>query len=183
MEAWMSTESALANPSDLKEWAIQLYNHLEGQIARADTEAQLTLAVDAILVAGVTTYFTMGTGQSLLNPSTNLEGRLRAGLAIGTVVFLCLSLLFSLLVTRPRLKAPAFPGLAYFGQIAQVSEDQFAKAFKAQTSESLERSILSEVHAKAKIAKRKFAGVSWSVTFLMLALACWASVEAFIAFG
>jgi hypothetical protein len=45
-----------ATDKEIQDAATMMFEHLEGQISRADTEAQLTLAVDAILVAAITSF-------------------------------------------------------------------------------------------------------------------------------
>ena len=164
------------------EVALSLFEHVEDQINRTDTKAQVVLAADAILLGWFST----------LGP--NLAGRLlaadappaaRATSAMVVLVFLAvfLSLAFGLLVIWPRNATPRGSSLVYFGSIARRGEREFVTAFMRQSRAEVTESLLLGVHATARIARRKFRWVGLSVAFLLLGLALLAALGVLAALG
>lgn len=177
-----SSAESPASDEELRRLATLLFTDTEAQIGLADTKAQLTLAADALLVAAVAPM-AKGIARTLTDGGTPVVTRLAAVLAITTFCALLISFYFALVAVRPRLKAPDHPSLLFFRQIVRLPESAFIDRFLAQSQEQIHRALLSEVYIMARIASRKFAGVRWSVAFLLFALVLWAGVEALLAFS
>jgi hypothetical protein len=161
---------------------ILLFEHIEDQINRADTKAQLTLAADALL-AGTLATLGKGTGKSLLSNTSPFLDRFADLFTILMFLALVCSFYWALRVINPHLRSSKRLTLMYFGRIAQMNEDDFINTFGNQSLRDLKESTLSQVHTKAKIAQVKFARARWSVNFLLLALVFWSVIQLLLAFS
>ena len=159
-----------------------LFEHIEEQIGRADTKAQLTMAADALL-AGTLATLGKGVAKSLLSPTSPALDRLTDLLTILMFLALACSFFWALRVVNPHLRGSKQFTLMYFGGIAQMNEDAFIDTFRNQSLNDLKVSTLAQVHTKARIAQIKFARVRWSVNFLIASLACWAIIQLLFAFS
>jgi hypothetical protein len=92
------------------------------------------------------------------------------------------SFYYALRVVNPHLRGSKRFTLMYFGQIAQMGEDDFIDTFRNQSLNDLKASTLAQVHTKAKIAQVKFARASRSVNFLIISLIFWAIIQLLLAF-
>ncbi len=168
--------------AEMAQLAVVLFEHVEGQIAQADTKAQLTLAADTLLAAALT-LAGRGAGLRLLDPAAALPERLGGGLGLLSFLALVISVYLALVAARPRLTvAGQRRSLFYFGHIAQVREAEFIREFQDSTALELRVSLLAQVHSKAVIAQRKFASVRGSISFLIAALVLWAVMQIALAF-
>jgi hypothetical protein len=166
---------------EISKASYSLFEHIEGQIKLADTKAQLTLAADALLVLAFASL-NKGAAIRLLGNSTPVLDRIAALFTILMFLALVCSFYYALLVVKPHLRKSQRPTLMYFGQIVQLSEEEFISNFLDQSLDQLKESVLTEVYAKAKIAKSKFTKVRHSVNFLIVALVLWAVVQLLLAF-
>jgi Family of unknown function (DUF5706) len=159
-----------------------LFDHIEGQINLADTKAQLMLAADALLALAFAPLLKSATTRLLANSPSVLDFCVAS---FTIVMFLALvgSFYCALLVVRPYFRSSQRTTLMYFGHIARSSEEEFISKFLAQSLDELKESVLIEVHAKAKIAKRKFERIRHSVDLLIVALVLWTVVQLLQAFG
>jgi hypothetical protein len=161
---------------------ILLFEHIEDQIGRADTKAQLILAADALL-AGTLAALGKGAARSLLSNTYPVLNRLEDLFTILMFLALAGSFYYALRVINPHLRGSKRRTLMYFGQIARMSEDDFINVFGHQSLNDLQVSTLSQVHTKARIAQFKFAKVRWSVNFLIASLVFWALIQLLLAFS
>jgi hypothetical protein len=153
--------------------AVLLFDHIEGQLARADNKAQLVLAADTLLAAALTLS---GGGIGKIFTAGMTFGETASGL-IGVLLFLSLivSIFFAILASKPILKAPNQErNLFFFGHIAACEPDEFVTHFLNQTGDDMREALLGQVYVKSKIASYKFAWVRRSTNFLIVALALWA---------
>jgi Pycsar effector protein len=176
-----------------RELAILMFQHIEGQIGRANAEAQVTLAVDAILVAAITTILSNRLGISVLphglqdsifGPHSTVFDQVKALSIVLAIFALLASLFIALAVIRPSLRPPKKhdDGLLFFGLIAKYKDpEKYTTDFKRRNRDKSLDDVLGQVHAKAKIARKKFIGVSISVLCLMAALLLWTVVAAIVA--
>lgn len=170
------------NKKEISRASSLLFEHIEGQINLADTKAQLILAADALLALAFAPLI-KGAAIRLFANATPILDRFVALFAIGMFITLVCSFFFALLVVRPSLRNREPTSLMYFGQIAQASEKDFIETFQTQSLDKLKEAVLTEVHAKARIAKRKFKRIRYSVNFLIAALILWTVVQLLQAFG
>lgn len=161
--------------------AFLLFEHIEGQINLADTKAQLTLAADALL-AGTFAVLGKGAVSNLLSNTSPILDRLADLSTVLMFLALVCSFYYALRVINPHLQGSKRFTLMYFGQIAQMDEDDFIDTFRNQSLSDLKASTLAQVHTKAKIAQVKFARASRSVNFLILSLIFWAISQLLLAF-
>jgi hypothetical protein len=160
-----------------------LFEHIEGQINRTDTKAQLIMAVDALLAATITSSG-KGMTASLLDANSPVMNRLAAVPTLLMFVALLLSVYYALLVIRPKLRfSQKRQTLFYFGHIVQWDEDEFIGKFLSLPSDEIIASILAQVYAKAQVAQHKFAGIHWSLNFLIAALILWAIAQLLLGFA
>jgi hypothetical protein len=156
--------------------ALSLFEHIEDQINRTDTKAQIILAADAILLGWFGTQNSTAM-QTLLVSQASADGRAASWLIALVFVGLFLSLACGLVVIWPRAGTSEGSSLVYFGAIAGRSEPEFVAAFLRQSRVEVTKSVLAGVHAKARIADQKFRWVSLSVTFLLATLVLWTALQ------
>lgn len=162
--------------------AFLLFEHIEAQINRADTKAQLTLAADALL-AGTLASLGKGAAGSLLSNASPILDRLADLFTVLMFLALVCSFYYAIRVINPHLRGSKRFTLMYFGQIAPMEENAFIDAFRNQSLNDLKVSTLAQVHTKARIAQIKFARARWSVNFLLIALVFWAVIQLLLAFS
>lgn len=166
---------------EISKAATLLFEHIEAQINRADTKAQLTLAADALL-AGILASLGKGAASSLLSNASPVLDRLADLFTVLMFLALVCSFYWALRVVNPHLRGSKRFTLMYFSQIAQMNEHDFISTFANQSLDDLRESILAQVHTKATIAQYKFARVRWSVNFLIASLVFWAIIQLLLAF-
>ena len=96
-----------------------LFEHIEEQIGRADTKAQLTLAADALL-AGTLAALGKGAARSLLSNTLPVLDRFADLFTIFMFLALVCSFYWALRVINPHLRGSKRFTLMYFGRIAQI---------------------------------------------------------------
>jgi Pycsar effector protein len=159
------------------ELAKLLYEHIEGQIARVDTKAQLVLAADTILVV-ILTSIDKSIVTGILNNTAPLINKLTSILIISMFIALIISIYYTLLVIKPEFRSrQKRPSRLYFGSIAQLGEEEFVEKFLNQSSHDVVTSVLGQVYAKSQVAERKFIVIRNSLNFLFVALILWAVVQ------
>lgn len=160
---------------DAIDLGLALLQHIEGQINRADIKAELTLAIDALLVTS-TIFLNDG---MLLNSAWDRTGfsidHLIATFSVLMFVSLFVSTYCAMLATIPKLTSPAqvSHNLFYFGSIASADEQEFIASFSEKQPEEVRVLMLSEIHALSSIAQRKFIRIRLSHLLLFFALAFW----------
>jgi hypothetical protein len=87
-------------------------------------------------------------------------------LATGVQLFLC---------AEPHLKGGGGKSLYYFGTIAQRTEADFIKAFRAATNEERLDDALAQVWRNSEIVAAKFNHLKWATILVVLAAAPWSA--------
>jgi hypothetical protein len=154
------------------ELADQLIRQLDEQIRFADTKSQLALGANAFLL-GVYSAHSGGRMITILGAQSALIDRLEAAIVVGAIAALFISIYTALLVARPSLFNYGQSALYFFGAIADQPADHFVSAFRAQSLDAAAQAILTQVHAKSVIARKKFADVRRSINFLFVSLVLW----------
>ena len=154
--------------------ALFLLDHIEGQLNRADTKAQLTLTADAFLVA-VISRTGEGVFLSILDAGTPFLWRVEGLVRVLTIASLFASVYFAFTAIIPVLTGPKskLRNLYYFGSIALMESKEFIKQFIVQKETQAREIILDEVHLLSGIASQKFSQLRMSHIFLVIALAFW----------
>ena len=158
------------------EVAWSLFQHVEDQINRSDTKAQVVLAADAILLGWFSTQ-NASLLQAIFNGQAAVAERIASLLVALVFVGLFLSVTCGLVVIWPRATTPEDETLVYFRSIARQRRSEFVAAFLSQSRVEVTRNILAAVHATARIAYRKFRWVSFSIGFLLATLVLWAPLQ------
>jgi hypothetical protein len=161
------------DPGTLIKMASLLFDHVEGQLARADNKAQLILAADTLLAAALTLS---GGGIGKMFSAGMTSGEIVFN-SISVLLFLSLivSIFFAILASKPIVKAPSQDrNLFFFGHITGCEPDEFVACFMNQSEDDIQAALLGQVYAKSLIAGYKFKRVGRSTNFLIIALALWA---------
>jgi hypothetical protein len=158
------------------EVALALFDHLDDQINRTDTKAQVVLATDALLLGWFSTQHLIAM-QALLGGHAAAAARIAALLTAFVFVGLFLSLASGLMVIWPRAGAATGTTLVYFVGISRRSEPGFVAAFLHQPRAEVIQNVLAGVHATARIVQQKFRWVSVSVASLLATLVLWTALE------
>ena len=164
---------------DKLELGISILQHVEGQLNRADTKAQFTLTLDALLIASSAFLGTGATGEVARLSSASFPYRIVAAFGIAMFVTLLISTVYALMAVIPRFTSrnKANTNIFYFGNIAQQKREDFAEQYIGQPYREIEKMLMSEIHDLSGIAKQKFSLIRISYIFLFLALGCWSILQ------
>jgi len=162
--------------------ALYILDHIEAQLNRADTKAQLTLTADAFLVAAMTRTIE-GVFISILSAATPFLWRLEALLRVLTMAALVVSVYYAFsaiipILTRPKSMAL---NLYYFGSISAMRIPEYVERFVGQDQMQARQSILEEVHQLSIIANIKFTKIRISHLFLIICLIFWLANQVILA--
>lgn len=168
----------LSNPDRL-ELGISILQHVEGQLNRADSKAQFTLTLDALLIASSAFLGSGASGEVTRLNAMTLSYRFVAIFGIAMFVTLLISTVYALLAVIPRFtpKNMANQNIFYFGNIVQQDRKEFAEHYGNQSRREIEKMLMSEIHDLSGIAKQKFALIRISYIFLFFALGFWSIVQ------
>ena len=167
----------LSSPDEIVDQALNLFNLIENQITRADTKAGLIVAADTVLATGASLW-SKSTLINLLNDAAPLNVRASAFFTILTFGALLFSTLFALMVARPVMKAHEMGGtLFFFGRISQMTHEDFAAKFSGQSPDDFRAALLAEVYTTARLARKKFLRIRYSLDFLIAAVFLWGMVQ------
>jgi hypothetical protein len=164
--------------------ATLLFQYMESQITFADSKAELAILADAFLASSVV-ILSQGSELNFLNTSLSPVARFAGLFILFMVISLLLSIFYALLAARPRITrilAQQQKPLFYFGYITELTEQEFIRRFADQTPDELHRAILSQIYAKAHIARAKFMRMRTSLNFLMVAVVFWTLVLILLGF-
>jgi hypothetical protein len=184
MEPLELKEMEKENPADeIRDLAAFLYDLIENQITRGDTKAGLILAADTVFATAVS-LLSRGAIVNLFDGSAPLTNRFVALLTVLTFGALLLSTLFALQVARPVLKGDSTSGtLFFFGRISQMTQSDFIEKFIGQSPGELRQSLLTEVHMTARLARKKFVRIRFSLDFLIVAIFLCGMIQIVVALG
>ena len=175
-------QRAAKKEEDTQEFGKKLMDHLGGEITRADTKAQFILTVDALLLAS-TTLFEKGIAITIFEPGSSLIARLAGIFSILMFITLLVSTILAITAIIPRLTPPGkVNNLYFYGTVTDYKEHDFIHAVRKQTPREMNDLLLSEVHALAKIAQKKFIIVRRSYQWLFLAVGFWILAQGLVAF-
>jgi hypothetical protein len=164
-------------PDEIRDLSVNLFNLIENQITRADTKAGLILAADTVF-ATAASLLSKGVILNLFDNAAPFNVRLTAILTVLTIAALFCSTVFALLVARPVMRAHDAGGtLFFFGRISLMGYEDFVSKFTEQSSEDFRKSLLTEVHTTARLARKKFIRIRYSLDFLIAAILLWGAIQ------
>lgn len=173
--------SERSNPNTLQ-LGISILQHVEGQLNRADSKAQFTLTLDALLLASSALLGGGATGEVARLGARILAHRLVPIVGIAMFVALLISTIYALLAVMPRFtpRNMANKNIFYFGNIVQQNREDFAEYYVSQSPHEIEKMLMAEIHDLSGIAKQKFALIRISYIFLFFSLGFWSIVQTII---
>ena len=130
--------------------------------ARVDAKANALFAINSGLLA------VMGTRVR----APHLDEWLIFLPAIVATIAIVVSLIYLYMGAYPQLKGGA-GSLVYFGEIANRTESQFSKDYKAATSEERLDDLICQIWRNSEILKMKFHAVRWAFIWTATALIPW----------
>ncbi len=164
-------------PVDVTRLIYMLYQDIEQQISRADLKAQLTLSTSAILAAVMTN---LGLGVTKWRIAEMDPMEIAAFITwTGSAACLCLAIGYALSAAFPRSAGKAGASrenanLYFSSQLIQLSPDEYARRFCAQTNQDVKQRTLQQIHVKSTVLEAKLYCVRRGLNFLVTALAGWA---------
>lgn len=169
---------------DKLELGISILQHVEGQLNRADSKAQFTLTLDALLIASSAVLGTGATGDVARLSADTFSYRLVALFGIAMFVTLLISTVYALSAVVPRFTSEnrANNNIFYFGNIVHQKKKDFAEHYLNQSYRQIEKMLMSEIHDLAGIAKQKFILIRSSYFFLFFSLGFWSILQMIILF-
>ncbi|HEY4384641.1 MAG TPA: Pycsar system effector family protein [Ktedonobacteraceae bacterium] len=186
-ETWMANHSKsnflpktriLPSEEEISHNISLLFQQIEGQLMLCDIKAYLTIIADTLLIILLTFAETQNVRAAFL-PSAPPQQRLAVLCIFSVLCALLFSCLYAVRAVLPTLQDRDRITLMYFGHIAELHHDKFVSNFQSQPLRELKESLLTEVHAKSRIARRKLSYVSWSVSFFFAALLFWLLAQFF----
>src|SRR5450631_3373743 len=141
-----------------------LFQQIEGQLILSDIKAYLTILSDTLLIILLTFVETQNL-HSALHSATALPQRLSSLCVLLVFLSLLCSSFYALRTLLPTLQDRDRITLMYFGHIAELPHDKFVTNFQNQPVRELKESLLSEIYAKARIARRKLSFSTRSISF------------------
>jgi hypothetical protein len=172
-----SATTVTDTPVDVTRLIAMLYQDVEQQIARCDFKAQITLSTSAVFAA-VMTNLGLGVKSWSFTEAHGVE--LVALLAwIAAALCLCFAIGYALTAAFPRSlgrgTAPAAdPNLYFSAHITQLSSEEYARRFCAQSNHDVKERVLHQIHVKSRVLEAKMRSVRRGLRLLVAALACWA---------
>lgn len=170
------------NPLDFTRLLYMLYQDMDSLIRQADTKAQISLGVGAVLLATATPNIA-GMGTLILDNNAALTQRVGGLFTFMVIVVLLLSVYYALATATPRIKitngkfSPFF-----FGSIKALDEAAFVGQFMGLSNQEVKISVLKEIHTKSQIVAAKFQSAAWSVRFLFGGVVLLGIARFFLAF-
>lgn len=161
-------------PLDLSRMLYMMYQHLDHQVAIADTKANIVIAANAILI----------TGFSISLPAiSDLVGNFETIDTIGMAALLSMlltllvnlgSILYAIVSARPNLIRPHHePNMFFFGDLAAVDVNELEAMFFERNVNRVKRDVLQQIQARSKVVLQKFKRVRLSMNLLLLAAVSW----------
>jgi hypothetical protein len=183
----VTTITSVGNtPMDVTRFIYMLYQDVEQQISRVDFKAQITLSTSAILAAVMSNQ---GFGPKSWKLAEAHGWEMAALLAwVGSAIALCFAIGYALAAAFPRSlrntgNLIGNPNLYFSGYIVQLSPEDYARSFCAQSNHDVKVSILQQIHVKSRVLETKLRSVRAGLRMLVLALACWALARLFLLAG
>ncbi|HTK10613.1 MAG TPA: Pycsar system effector family protein [Ktedonobacteraceae bacterium] len=186
-ETWMANHSKsnflpktriLPSEEEITQNISLLFQQIEGQLMLCDIKAYLTIIADTLLIILLTFAETQNVRAAFL-PSAPPQQRIAVLCIFSVLCTLLFSCLYAVRTVLPTLQDRDRITLMYFGHIAEFQRDKFVSNFQSQPQRELKESLLTEVHAKSRIACRKLSYISWSISFFFAALLFWLLAQVF----
>ncbi|HWA29010.1 MAG TPA: Pycsar system effector family protein [Lacunisphaera sp.] len=172
-----SVTSVTTTPVDVTRLIYMLYQDVEQQISRVDFKAQITLSTSAILAAVMSSQGLAAKGWRM----ADAHGVDLVALVvwIASAIFLCFAIGYALHAAFPRsLRNTSTlvgnPNLYFSGYIVQLSPEDYARSFCAQSNNDVKVSVLQQIHVKSRVLETKLRSVRLGLRMLVMALSCWA---------
>lgn len=160
------------HPLDFTRLLHMHYQEMDYLIRSADLKAQLTMGINAILIASGLD-FSIETFEIALGTGVPAIERITLGSELMVTLFLILSLAFSLMTIIPRKHGTKTHNLYFFADITKLDETEFIDEFMATPLDDIKRNVLAEIYAKAAIVDVKFRDARFSIICLYFATMFW----------
>jgi hypothetical protein len=168
---------------DLSRMIHMLYLDVEQQITRADTKSQLILSTDAILLAILASSTLVPQGSARVDAHPALVTAIVA-LNLLALALVLTSVIMAMLAAFPRFgkEAQASERASFFHpvQIATRPSHEYVGEFLDLSLQDVKRDVMAQIHAKARIAQRKYRNVQRAMTFTVLAIILWAGLRVIV---
>jgi hypothetical protein len=156
------------------------YSDLYAQISLADSKAQLIMGANAVLLAALVVDIA-SVGQLL--QSDSFLGKIGGLLIMATAIMLATSIYFGIAATLPKMgQSKNAQNLFFFGHITQLKEQDYLQQFLQLTPTQIKVSYIAEIHARARIAEKKFEQVRWGLIILTSGFCLWVCAHILLAF-
>jgi hypothetical protein len=168
-----SNESSVSDARvDFGRMLSMLFQGLDTQISIADNKAQLIMTANTILIASMVSA--PGSIGALLSGGTlTIRDSAVTLLLLGMGACLVYSVYNALRSSGPRLEVRRRANLLFFGDVAELSEEDFEAQFMDMNILEMKSAVLRQVHSKSVIVQRKYVHIRRAIRFLYLALALW----------
>jgi len=157
---------------EIEQNAHLLFQQIESQLTLCDIKAYLTILTNTMFIILLLFAETQSLRQGFQSSTHQLQ-RIAAFCLLLVLFTLLCSCFYALRTILPALQDRNRISLLYFGHIAELHHDKFVSNFQSQPLRELKESLLSEIHIKARIARRKLSLVSWSIGFFFASLLLW----------
>ena len=156
------------------ELAVELFNHIETQLALGESRASVLLAANALLAAA---YATVVKDQGLIAAAHGVWASILGVAAIALALSLVLSLWAIFPATHATwFKKPDSEDLFFFAYIATLESSEYTSRYKKAKKDEIDESILKSIHGKSIKAREKFTVLFCAAISTVLSLAFFAIV-------
>jgi hypothetical protein len=156
------------------------YSDLYAQISLADSKAQLIMGANAVLLAALVVDIA-SVGQLLQGDS--FLGKIGGLLIMATAFMLATSIYFGIVATLPKMgQSKHDNNLFFFGHITQMKQQDYLREFLQLSPMQIKVSYITEIHARAHIAEKKFEQVRWGLIILTSGFCLWVCAHILLAF-
>ena len=133
---------------------LQLFSHIESQIALGESRASVLLAANALLAAAYATLLNSQLGPGLEQTVAGSPVLMAAATALAFSLLLALLAISPALVSTKLMRSDL--NLMFFGSIAGLAKADFHERFRGATLDELESHLLDSIWGKSRKAREKF---------------------------
>lgn len=172
-----SKSSSAGNDLDDYSLGLVLMQHIEGQLERADTKAQFTMTINALLLA-TSSIWNIRINQIVDIKTAPFVDVLILFLSVLILLVLVVATVLAMVAVMPTLTLPEkAQNIFYFGTIIKTTERTFLQYVKNYSRQGITAMLYSEIYALAAIAEKKYLLIKRSYFLLLGAVVLWGLLQ------
>jgi len=154
----------LVDPKIIVDFPKYIATSISDQIKQADTKALGTIGIISIITGALLSRL------SVIKSNTGEINNIWLVLFVVSVVLILLALKAAVVVVYPRLTKPKKEDLTYFGDIANLTKDEFVTWGKGLGTNEIVHETYKNAYNLAQIADKKYAALRRAMFFTVFAI-------------